>query len=196
MAPRPLPPIGVLRQFLIYEPETGRFWWRSRTPDDFPGDKGKSPEWLCRIWNARYAGAEAFTAENGTGYKASKIFAQRILAHRVAWKMVTGEEPPVQIDHIDGRRDNNAFSNLRASSDRLNSKNRGLRADNSSGVVGVHFHIGKQKWTSSIGAGGKQIPLGTFATKEDAIAARRAAEIKYGFFEAHGKKRSKRYGAT
>lgn len=53
-----------------------------------------------------------------------------------------------------------------------------LRVNNSSGHVGIRYS-GKH-WKAKIGVGGREYHLGTFKTKEEAIAARKAAEIQYG----------------
>ena len=51
---------------------------------------------------------------------------------------------------------------------------------NTSGVTGVNWLKKNQKWRAYITVGDKQIHLGSFENKEDAIKARKEAEIKYG----------------
>lgn len=46
-----------------------------------------------------------------------------------------------------------------------------LRRGNSSGIEGVSFHKGKNKWVARMRAYGKEIHIGTFLTKEDAVRA-------------------------
>ena len=92
----------------------------------------------------------------------------------------------MEIDHIDGVRHNNEVENLRLVSSSENSKNTSKRADNTSGSVGVYLTRAK-KWAAQIGVSKNVIPLGTFADKDDAIAARKAAEVKYGFHQNHGR---------
>lgn len=58
-------------------------------------------------------------------------------------------------------------------------RNRRTLKVNSSGQTGVHFCKVTKKWKTLIGLNNKQILLGYFANIEDAIAARKAAEIKY-----------------
>ena len=53
------------------------------------------------------------------------------------------------------------------------------RIDNKSGVKGVSFHKSTRKWNAYIGFKGRQIFLGRFKNKEDAIKARKEAEEKY-----------------
>ncbi|MNJ25413.1 AP2 domain protein [compost metagenome] len=54
-----------------------------------------------------------------------------------------------------------------------------IYANNKSGIKGVRWNEQRQKWTAHIGFKGKQITLGYFINKDDAIAARKAAEEKY-----------------
>lgn len=53
-----------------------------------------------------------------------------------------------------------------------------LRCNNSSGYPGVHLDRGR--WKAIIMVRGKQLHIGLYATKEEAIAARKAAEIHHG----------------
>lgn len=54
-----------------------------------------------------------------------------------------------------------------------------LHKSNKSGHKGVRYNEQRKKWTAHIGFQGKQITLGYFNNKEDAIAARKKAEEKY-----------------
>lgn len=54
-----------------------------------------------------------------------------------------------------------------------------LHTDNKSGHKGVTWMASREKWRAYIGFKGKQISLGYFENKADAIAARKAAEEKY-----------------
>ena len=57
--------------------------------------------------------------------------------------------------------------------------NRGLQKNNTSGYSGVSYHSGKQQWRARIKVGGKEIHLGWFDFKDDAIQSRLKAEDKY-----------------
>lgn len=50
---------------------------------------------------------------------------------------------------------------------------------NTSGVTGVNWLKKNKKWRAYITVGNKQVHLGSFENKEDAIKARKEAEIKY-----------------
>jgi hypothetical protein len=66
-------------------------------------------------------------------------------------------------------------------------RNRKLNANNRSGVSGVCWAEGTQKWQAQIKVDGRMIYLGQFDELADAATARRTAEQKYGFHENHGR---------
>lgn len=61
----------------------------------------------------------------------------------------------------------------------IQSVNKGMNRANTSGYKGVYWHKSANKWMASIGVMGKSIYLGLFDLIEDAISARKAAEILY-----------------
>jgi len=124
------------------------------------------------------------TSVGAGGYLKGTIDGVYYLAHRVIWKIVTGEDPD-EIDHIDGDRLNNALVNLRNVSRSENAKNLPMQTSNTSGIVGV-YQKGKS-WAAHIGAGGTTLHLGTFETRREAIAARKAADVAYGYHANHGR---------
>jgi hypothetical protein len=82
-------------------------------------------------------------------------------------------------DHIDGNRLNNTRANIRFVTPSQNMFNRGRSNNNVSGYSGVYFHKDAKKWAAEIKEHRKRIHLGLFDTKEQAIEARKQAEIKY-----------------
>lgn len=182
MATKTLPPQAALNQFLRYEPETGKLYWRHRSDDMFEsGD-----ERTRNTWNARYAGQEAFITPNAKGYLYGCIHKQKMKAHRVIWKMVTGEEPD-QIDHINGSNDDNRWCNLRDVTAQENQKNLKKPKNNTSGVIGVTWDAARELWAAEIWSGNKKQHLGRFASFEKAVAVRKTAERKLGFHPNHGR---------
>ena len=85
------------------------------------------------------------------------------------------------IDHIHGRETtfDNRKENLRVATHSQNQINKGIRKNNTSGVTGVTWNSRESVWVSYIGINKKNIYLGRFTNKEDAIAARKEAEEKY-----------------
>lgn len=132
----------------------------------------------------RKSGKEAFTNTIKHGYKQGMIEGKNYLAHRVIWAMHYDEWPD-EIDHKDHNGSNNLLDNLRATDRNGNNRNLSIRHDNTSGVTGVYLHD-CGKWQARIQRGKSYKSLGLFATKEEAIRRRKAAEFLYGFHENHG----------
>jgi hypothetical protein len=172
MAAKPLPPVEYLRQRLRYEPETGKLYWR-----EHPN--------MPTHWNTRYAGTEAFTA-NFKGYRHGTFDYGRYLAHRVAWALHHGHWPDNTLDHVNHDPADNRIENLRQVSQSDNMKNMKRHRNNTSGTTGVFWHSRRRKWLVNIRAHGRTLHLGYFADKQDAVAARKAAEARYGFHPNHG----------
>jgi hypothetical protein len=91
-----------------------------------------------------------------------------------------------EIDHVNHKRDDNRWCNLRVVCRKTNSKNLSISKANCSGVTGVSWHTQRNKWRAYIMVNYKQVNLGLFKTKEEAIKARKEAEIRYGFHVNHG----------
>lgn len=186
MATKPLPSQEVLRQLLDYDPETGALTWRERERSMFRTDR------QFKTWNARYAGAPALGSVDAHGYLVGSVLGSSVKAHRVIAKLVSGVDPDC-IDHINGDRSDNRWSNLRGVSHEENGKNQARRRDVTSGATGVCWgaHVGK--WMSYIWIGGraerKRVHLGLFDDFDAALVARKEAEAKYGFHENHGRAR-------
>ena len=70
------------------------------------------------------------------GYLLISVDGYTEYAHRVAYYIMTGLIPEL-IDHKDRVRLNNKWENLRAADKFINAQNKGLMANNSSGVSGV-----------------------------------------------------------
>jgi len=154
-------------ELLAYDPATGELYWK-----------------VDRAWNAR-EGEIAGSVSKNLGYVFIYIDRENYLAHRVIWLMVTGDWPE-QIDHVNHVRADNSWINLRETTQEENTKNQKRRLTNISGCTGVYFDKSRGKWSARISDNKSQIFLGRFNTLEDAIAARKSAEIVYGYHENHG----------
>lgn len=118
------------------------------------------------------------------GYRRVWVDGVHALIHRVVWKMHTGEEPPKYLDHIDGDRANNRFSNLREADHSKNMWNQECRSSNTSGFVGIKWYDYKSSrqracWNASLGVGGKNKNIGYFDRIEDALSAYEKAVIEH-----------------
>ncbi|WP_457967708.1 HNH endonuclease [Pseudomonas sp. R4-84] len=157
-----------LKERMEYDPETGIFKWLIPPLRSSAGDVAGRP--------------------NTNGYLEAWLFGKRYLLHRLAFLYMDGDHPASEIDHIDGCRTNNAWSNLRRVSNAENSRNLKIFSNNKSGASGVHYDRSTGEWVASIRSGGKLIRIGSYGLKFFAKQARLAAEKKYGYHENHGKR--------
>lgn len=175
---------------LQYDPETGKLFWKARTPDMVkPGNQ--TSEVNCRVWNGRWAGKEAFTCTMNNGYRQGNVNNTLYLAHRIIWLLCHGEWPTDQIDHINGERSDNRIANLRVVTCAENLRNMGLRPSNKSGVHGVSWENYTNKWKVQIKVDGKNKNLGRFSDILEAEDVRKAADVQYGYHVNNGKVRSR-----
>ena len=169
----------------------GKLYWRPRTIDQFPRnlDPRHDAPSRCLTWNKRFAGKEAGTVHSN-GYSVIRFEKRRkywrVRAHRVVWLLHHGEWPNGEVDHINKDRLDNRIENLRVVSHAENAKNAKRRSDNTSGHTGVIWNRKLSKWQAQIHSGGKNHFLGAFTDINDAIAARKAAEPRFGFHAHHG----------
>lgn len=82
-------------------------------------------------------------------------------------------------DHINRNTLDNRKINLRIADKRLNSINRGLQSNNTSGYRGISWSKQCNKWETYIWNRGLRIRLGYYKIIKDAIFARKQAEKKY-----------------
>lgn len=169
----------LARILLDYDQSTGIFRWKARARTHFSSDRE------FNRWNTRYAGVVA-GSPHFSGYIDIGILNQLYRAHHLAWLIVTGAWPFDQIDHINGVRSDNRWSNLRIVTHAENGRNQRIGTRNKSGKIGVEWHTATRKWKARIMAHGKRIELGYFDNLDDAIAARTAAEIANGYHPNHG----------
>ena len=173
---------ALARECFSYDPRTGALTWKVRPLEHFATVRA----W--KIWNKRFSLQEAGSVNKLNNYRLIKIFGASGKAHRHIWLLVYGESPD-QIDHINGIRTDNRLINLRAADRGVNAKNQAIPSNNTSGHMGVCWHVRINKWGVTIKSDGKQRHIGYFVDKSDAIAARKAAEIEFGYHQNHGRQK-------
>lgn len=157
-----------LRALLDYDPETGVFRW-------------------CVVQrNSVHIGAVAGTLDS-QGYIRISVYGRKYAAHRLAILYTDGAWPPMEVDHINGRRSDNRRSNLRESTRAGNCRNARLRRDSTSGIKGVTRHSGGKRWQVHVRVNGKYMYLGLYEDLELAELVAEEARNKYhGAFANHG----------
>ena len=149
-----MPNVERIRELLNYDPETGVFTWRQKP--------------ARRI----LVGSVAGNISGKRGYRQIEVEGVRFYAHRLAWFYVHGKMPDGDIDHIDGRVDNNAISNLRDVTKTVNMQNmKKPSRHNKTGFLGVYQPTGCTVFKSTIRINGKPKFLGSFKTAEEAHRA-------------------------
>lgn len=115
-----------------------------------------------------------------TGYAAARLSRDQgrklVLMHR----FILNPPAKAHVDHINANKLDNRRSNLRAVRASVNLRNvHHLNANNTSGIRGVCWDKTGKYWMAYISVQQKRIYLGYFQSKDEAIAARIAGELKY-----------------
>ena len=153
-----------------------------------------SQEDLCRLfeyregnlyWRTKPSNYAKIGKKAGTlfpnGYMRIQINHAKYYAHRIIWCYHFGPiADKLQIDHIDGNKTNNMIENLRLATHGQNqSNNKRAFCNSKTNILGVSWFERTNKWLVQITKNNKKIHLGYFVNQEDAIAARKAAELQY-----------------
>lgn len=156
---------ALLKKHYNYDPNTGKFTAKLPTHFHNVGDEIGS-----------------ISVE---GYLETSIKNKRFLVHRLIWLYMTGNLPE-QVDHINHNRQDNRWINLREVNNTNNIKNCSLSKNSVTKINGVNLIKATNKYRAYITVNKKQIHLGIFDNINEAIAARKQANIDYGFHVNHG----------
>ena len=138
-----------LRRQCSYDPETGVF--------------------TLRIGRGAYKPGHQYSYANANGYLEIGLNGRVYAAHRLAWLYMTASFPSQFIDHINGVKTDNRWSNLREADQVINQQNRRkAKANNSTGLIGVRHRVrrNKDEWTAQIYVDGCHKHLGSFCSPE------------------------------
>lgn len=144
-----------LLNVLDYAPSTGAFTWKVRSS------------------NRTHVGDRA-GAVVGNGRRFIMIDGEKFQAHRLAWFYVRGVWPEGDLRQINGDYDDCSIDNLKEMSRIEAARERDVGTTNTSGHKGVS-PAPKGGWKASITCNYKQVNLGIFPTKEEAIEMQVAA---------------------
>jgi len=114
---------------------------------------------------------------NKRGYRVVYVDGKIYKAHRLVFFYHHGFLP-IQVDHVDGNKDNNRIENLRAATNSQNRMNCGVQRNNTSGHKNVYWDVDAGKWAVKVRVDKKLRTLGRFASIDDAIVAAAAGRKK------------------
>lgn len=117
-------------------------------------------------------------SNNGNGYLRVCVNNKYHHVHRIVFMWHYGYLPK-EIDHKNGNRSDNRIENLREATHSQNGKNLSVRKNNNIGVNGIRWDKSRNKWYVSIGLNNKKKYLGRYFVLEDAINARKVAELQF-----------------
>jgi HNH endonuclease len=157
-----LPPTGLLRELLHYDPETGSLTWKIRR-HGVGGYPGHTAGYSIDTYKTLYVKID------GVLYQVPYII----------WKMMTGRDFVERITYIDGDRSNNRWHNLREVNRSKLALTYRKPKNNKTGFKGVMFDNDNVKYRAQIRYRRKHYHLGSFDRIEDAIAARKKAEERF-----------------
>ena len=139
-----LPNLEYLQTILEYNPINGAFTWKK--------NKG------CIQKHDKNAGCK--THKN---YIYLTIDGESYGAHRIAWYMMTGNDPlDDTVDHRNLNKKDNRFCNLRLATQNNQQHNRSIFCNNTSGYKGVSWCKRTKKWQTSIMINNKRKHLGYY----------------------------------
>ena len=150
-----LPPLEVLQEHFSYDPETGI---------------------VCRLiankQRPNNIGPCGSPLRDGSLYV--KFNGRSLKVHRIAWKLQTGEEPPIRIDHINGNPADNRWDNLREATHQGNMANCRRPGKYLPGVKPIG-----RRWYAQASSRTDKQSLGGFDTEAEAHAAYVAWHLSY-----------------
>lgn len=157
-----------LKQLLHYCPESGTLTRKTTTS------------------SRSQAGQRTGNIGQQRGYRLLSVDNKQYQAHRLIYLLQTGTWPKT-IDHINGDKADNRWSNLRSVTQQQNVHNQKIRTNNSSGYKGVSFDKRAKKFEACIKLNYKKIFLGYFEDPKLAHEAYcKAAQEHFGEFANFG----------
>jgi len=182
---KPLPSVQYLNECFKYDRSTGVLTWLNRPESHFRN------KLIAGSWNKKMSGETAGTLAKDQSLHVS-VCGRILRCHRIIFKIIHGTET-AQVDHINGNPADNRISNLRAASNRQNSRNSKTYLTNKSGYKGVAPYYNKKgeliRYTAQITHNYKKIHLGMFDTPELAHKAYiKASQELFGEFACNGRR--------
>lgn len=136
----------ILKEHLEYR--DGHLWWI------------KLPKQASKIDQSKPAGHT-----NNSRYRAITINGRRYLEHRLVWLYHFGKWPDMELDHINGDRNDNRIENLREVTRQQNLFN-SVSKGGTSKYKGVSWDKNRNKWVAQYMLDRKHYYIGRYDTEE------------------------------
>lgn len=150
-----------VREIFTYDPDSGELRWKKNI--NRMHKIGKLAGWT-----------------RGSKYSRIVINKKWYYTHRIIYLYMTGTWPPKEVDHVLGNAQDNRWEKLRAATPQQNKWNSKIRSTNTTGFKGVSFRVGsKLPWFARLFVNGKNMYLGSYATREQAYATYCEAVKRY-----------------
>lgn len=149
-----MPDVSFFKKYMFFDFEKGEAYWLAR--EGFNN------------WNANHAGKK-IGCVFVHGYVGFSIMKKKFWMHRVVFYVFNNIDPVgMDIDHINGVRNDNRPSNLRIATRSQNNNNQWINRKNTSGYKGVYFNKRNKKWIAQVKESGIQKVLGRFSSAHEA----------------------------
>lgn len=107
-----------------------------------------------RISRGKWRAGSRMGSKMVSGYIAIHVDGRDYYAHRLAFLYMCARFPDGTIDHVNGDRGDNRFTNLRDVREKVNHENqRRAKSDNKLGVLGVHFDAKRNRYVAQVQSG-------------------------------------------
>ncbi len=181
----------LLNDILEYDKDTGKLTYKPRARKYFKNDNAYKT--FAKLYEGKEAGSVTLDS-----YRELTILGFTVKAHRLIMKMVTGEWP-ICVDHINGRKSDNRWCNIRSCTHSDNNRNQRLQKRNKSGYPGVYWQSRINKTGTDTGYWRAQAVirdadgnigkknLGNFKDLDEAINAKKEWDEANGYHPNHGR---------
>lgn len=178
-----------LKECFDYNPHKGELVWRERPRHHFATEAA----WKCFLtkYPRQVAGHEKYYTDFKTYNEICFYGSVNWFAHRLIWKLVTGDDPgsDFDIDHINGDTLDNRWVNLRLT--KHNMRNKRKLKNNTSGYVGVSYREDSGRYRARLAIDNpdgttRRITIGNYDTAEAANEALVEYRANHNYTERHG----------